>query len=777
MLEENISKNNYNQLRPKTGRPKTSFQNSKNNILTSNEDKVETKVITESIEENKNENEIQNIKEQLLEKTQFLEALGNDKYTFDNILLKEINRMKNINGKKTILKDINLIEKNYDDLYEWTNLFNNSRPISSYTTLKKQKLNISEDNKNPEFKSPVVLVDLFEDQMNLYFGKNNFINTESKDSKKKLKNKLLNNNTKKFKNQKKLSINIPSTNIIKSKSNNKYKEKIKTINNNTQSNNVNSKNNINYNYIRPMSVYSPRINCSFYFSSAFSDYYKEDLKTFSEKMKILKAKVKSNPNKLNHEIKIQRSISSKKEIKLNKILNLQQFNFGKENLIIAADRKNPLPLLKNIFKQTYPNKELMKEHLKMYFNTMKPLGEFEGPIDYTKNERWRLSEQIVEMREGKKNLKIKYDKNFINYNSFNNYKNKPKSNLILSYYNDKDPYIQMFDKMIQKEKNNINSFKETAKNLTNNKKYFNPILQNLQNNNFSLSFNKKITEEKKENNKQIIKNKNENKNKIQENIKKNDILKNNINNNINARPKTSNKLVGSNVNNPFIKRPLTSIFKQYNILYTNSNKEKRNSFPKNMIDPNSNLEYISSNCFPLKTISNVGNASYDKINQMIQERHLLKNDYFITSTGQIKNFSNFPKYKEEKIILDKNNIIKNKTLSENNKWNDNSNKYKYNTKNKINYYNFNNVMNNLIKKDKKDKKIENLYTIKYFKNMGGKYYSSSNNVNVKKKRNNKIKLLNNFYTESKYSRDDQDQEIDFVDEAVSSQTNSSYRKI
>ena len=54
MLEKNISKNNNIQLRPKTGRPKTYFQNDKNNILTSNEDKVETKVITESIEENKN---------------------------------------------------------------------------------------------------------------------------------------------------------------------------------------------------------------------------------------------------------------------------------------------------------------------------------------------------------------------------------------------------------------------------------------------------------------------------------------------------------------------------------------------------------------------------------------------------------------------------------------------------------------------------------------------------------------------------------------------------
>ena len=56
--------------------------------------------------------------------------------------------------------------------------------------------------------------------------------------------------------------------------------------------------------------------------------------------------------------------------------------------------------------------------------------------------------------------------------------------------------------------------------------------------------------------------------------------------------------------------------------------------------PNSNLEYKSKISFPIKTSSNVGNASYDKINQMLQERHFglskIKNDYFMTSTGQVK---------------------------------------------------------------------------------------------------------------------------------------------
>ena len=96
-----------------------------------------------------------------------------------------------------------------------------------------------------------------------------------------------------------------------------------------------------------------------------------------------------------------------------------------------------------------------------------------------------------------------------------------------------------------------------------------------------------------------------------------------------------------------------------------------------------------------------------------------------------------------------------------------------NKKNKINFYNFDNIKDSFNKENKKD---ENFYTLNYFKNMGGKFYSSSNNVNVKNKRNKKIKLLNSLFMDYKYSRDDQEQEMDFVDEAVSSQT-SSYQKI
>ena len=42
-----------------------------------------------------------------------------DKEALDNIIINEVNRIKNVNEKKKKLNDINLIEKKYDDLYIW----------------------------------------------------------------------------------------------------------------------------------------------------------------------------------------------------------------------------------------------------------------------------------------------------------------------------------------------------------------------------------------------------------------------------------------------------------------------------------------------------------------------------------------------------------------------------------------------------------------------------------------------------------------------------------
>ena len=317
--------------------------NSKN-IL--NYDKIETKDSNNSNKDN------------------ILSSLENSKAkdTFNTLLSNELKNLDELNEKKEKLKNINLIEKDCDDLYEWSNLLNNSRPISSYTTLNKKTFNTNnEENKINEPNKP----------------------NKNRNIKKNIKHTIIECDNKQNQKQK-------SKNSIK-----------KT-----------------HKIIRPMSVYSQRNNSSyFYFSKTINNYFKENLKTFSERIKIIKPKLKSNSYQLKHEIKNQRILSAKKELELNKRLNTEEeINLEKKNLIIAAERNNPIPLLQSIFKQVYPGEEIIKKNIKMYYNTMKPFPNENNrdPIDYTKNDRLRW---IEEMKRNKMEKKLKYNKSDIeNYN-------------------------------------------------------------------------------------------------------------------------------------------------------------------------------------------------------------------------------------------------------------------------------------------------------------------------------------------------------------------------
>ena len=70
----------------------------------------------------------------------------------------------------------------------------------------------------------------------------------------------------------------------------------------------------------------------------------------------------------------QRIKSAKKQSELKRRLNSEEedINIEKQKLIFAAERNNPAPVLQSIFTQVYPGKEVMKENIKQYFNTMKP---------------------------------------------------------------------------------------------------------------------------------------------------------------------------------------------------------------------------------------------------------------------------------------------------------------------------------------------------------------------------------------------------------------------
>ena len=674
------------------------------NIFTQNDDK-ETKDSSNSNKEIKN-----NIVESF--------DNGKAKDIYNAIISNELKKFEDLNDKKEKLKNINLLEKDYDDLYEWSNLVNNSRPISSYTRFNKKTINPKKEN--------------------------NKINEINKNIKKNIKHTIIECDNKQ----------------------NQPKQK--------------SKNSIQKN--RPMSVYFQRNKSSYY---NINNYFKENLKTFSDRIKIaIKPKLKSNSYQLKHQIKTQRKLSAQKELELNKRLNVEDINIEKQNLIIAAERKNPIPLLQSIFKQIYPGEEIIKENVKMYYNTMKPFPNEDRdiPIDYTKNDRLRW---IEEMKRNRMDKKLKFNKsdldNHNNYNNNNNYNNlynnnnnlDKGNNLILSNYNENDPYIQLFNRIsdhnIKQNNDIINDYEK--KNINETEKYYNPILKNFDN-----TFNKK---------KLII---NENKNDIK-NLKNNEksedkIDKNVNNNNVNLRPKTGFKPVNSIINNPWGKRPLTSIRKNNNLnlisnleqnINDNNNSNELSIHKNNNYDPYSDYEYSSSISLPMKTLSNVGNISYDKINKIMQEKHLNSNKlkYDILS-------KNNKKYNEEQIYIPKKRNYKrtfsfskgynsNRTINnkENNKWNG------YYKKNEINFYNFDDIFDGLLNKNNNNNN-NNSYTLNYFKNFGGKYYSSSNNVNVKRKRNSQFKKLNNLYTESRYSKDEP--EVDYIDESIFCKINSSMQK-
>ena len=133
-----------------------------------------------------------------------------------------------------------------------------------------------------------------------------------------------------------------------------------------------------------MSVYSQRDQDDiFYFSQTFSDYYKEDLKTFSQKMPILKAKIKQDPSRLKSAIKKAHKQTKIREEELNKILISDDLLLNRQEVIIAGKGGNAMPLLKSIYEQIHVDQPIENyKDIKYYYN-MKPLGN-KVFVNYTK---------------------------------------------------------------------------------------------------------------------------------------------------------------------------------------------------------------------------------------------------------------------------------------------------------------------------------------------------------------------------------------------------------
>ena len=424
----------------------------------------------------------------------------------------------------------------------------------------------------------------------LFFGKNSFgnINNASRyRSKNKNENKkeqyLLNFHN--IKNEKQINIINTTLDINNNENNEKNKDKnFKRKRNvklptwhfpyknreNSKPQKEKTKNDFNNNnHIKPISInskYGP--DRTFYFSNAFSDYYKEDLKSFTKKMPVLKPKIKTNSKRLRTEIKKQKTEVSIKEQILYDIIKKDDLILRKQDLIISAERRNPVPLMKYIYKQEFPNAKEIKEHIRKYFKTMKPYGNDDGKVDYTKNDRWKLYKELIKYR--KIENKLNSDKNNIK-KKFIFEKNRK---LILNYYDINDPDLDIFNKL------NLESLEkeENQKNLSFEYK-----------NNFGNLYNYTIEEK---------------------NIAK-------TIDNEKLRPKSSYNLKKekyslNSENSKFKNRPHSSNIKRKNFL------EDRYYF--DIKDFNELYkDYLPSNRFPLKTSSKINNTSYNKINELMKD--------------------------------------------------------------------------------------------------------------------------------------------------------------
>ena len=693
----------------------------------------EEEKINESIEDKFSNSNIINKSKSTIEKLDFLDSLakGSRKDSFINLLDEEAQRIDKINGQKEKLNNINLKEDDIEGLYEWKTLFNNSRPLSHYTRINYKKPILTEEIDVNDIRSPKILVDLPDDKMLLFFGKNAFENENNSKNNKKGSSfrKKTNNNY----NISSTLTNNDNTQTLKSnRSNTKFRgsSNIKTSRTVKTGRKDNNKKEKGHNYIKPMSIYAKfNPEDTFYFSNTFSDYYKEDLKSFTNKMPILKAKIKTNSNNLKRIINKQRIKSSIKEKQLYEMLIKDSLVLKKQDLIISAERKNPVPLMKSIFKQENPDVEEIKEHIKKYFKTMKPLGNDDGKTDFTKNDRWRLNRELIKFRKGKYNEENK-----------NDYYTGKKRKLILSYYNIDDPDLQIFNKLnVDDDKMNY-SFEFTKNN-------------NIDNN----MFNEKIKSKSLENFEVKKDNINNNKENNSMNLKNEDENKDNINSGLKPRPRTGfkqsrdiNILNKENVKGPLsLKRPHSS------------NIRRKNQLSEKIFDLKDYNElykdYKPSNRFPVKTSSKVNNTSYNKMNEMLKERHLIKkfsNDYFMTQPGNIhfetfsgnENLEKKPRTRPGTVGGERG---RNKVKTNYDIKNENSKTNKNNQK--CNYLFFNkyiNINHDLEMPSKKSQFKGYFAPMNCFNKLAGKYYSSSNNVHVKNKRNKKKEILNNLYGHS-----------------------------
>ena len=725
-----------NQLRPFSGRPTTGRPTtSKPNVeidIESNSNSL--KNITES-EDIESSNSVSS-----KEKFEFLDSVvgGKQKENFENLIKEEADRIDMINKQKANLKNINLIEKNIEGLYDWKTLFNNSRPLSAYTQLNNQKAKkASVENKN-QFSFPVALIDAPPEEVELYIpNPNNYANTANV---KNNKNRPIHFSTK----QKKKSTKKISYAHSRKSSSNVFNRKFssRSLNKDNQHN----EKQYGSNCTRPKSMYSQRLpGETFYLSQAFSEYYNEDLKTFSEKFPLLKAKIKVNPKKLQKALKDIKKQTIIRENNLKKVKLQDDLVLSKQEIIIAGMGGNAKPLLKSIYRQTHPDEhDDFDPRVKYYRNTDKPLGQDNGDTDYSVNDRTKHINEFIKLREEAKGNSRSY-KDINEMRTAENF-----TRLHLDTYDENDPHIQMFNQIQEENEIDIEANEESKVNdIVVSKKKEELTIKTENDNKVLTTVSQNQTDQTARNDNTV-----RTKYKIEATVSTNSNTQNNISN----RPMTG--MPKANLERPFS-----------TLSNTNHKKELSNrpmtTMPRNInsLSENNSTGFIPTKYLPIRTNSAVPNQTYQKIQNMIKTR---KNNIMLTNLNTDGMFSSDIKrnafspsaiseanrfVRERPQTAFQNKAIQNRLNELNNnmtqtQWTNNVITPK---ENKISYVYFNDYIDttfNTGEKKRHDLEIPYFHPMNVFNKNAKYHYSSSNNYIVKKKRKDEMDFIhtNNYYT-------------------------------
>ncbi len=333
---------------------------------------------------------------------------NHQKTLINNFMKEQVNDIKKIKEKRNKIKNINFLERNQNlkDLYKWNNLFNKSKSISSYINNKlKNKIKNNTETQFENFKFPVVLIDLPEDDVKniIYKTEHSLYYKDNKKIKKKKNDKM----------KKTKSLNLITQNS--------------RLYNNFSPINCNINNNYN-NCTKPSSITSPRNkNDIFYFSQYFNDYYKESLKDFSKKLKILKPKIQINTKKLKKTIKFSKKKRNEQDDKIKSLKDLiktQPINFLQKNDVLNLKRKskNSSNMIKRFLNEIYKKEKENEKNNKE--NNIKT-------INYHSR-----SSQMIQIKDNSNES----TKNYLN--SLGEIKK-----LSLSTYKENDPALKIFSKL------------------------------------------------------------------------------------------------------------------------------------------------------------------------------------------------------------------------------------------------------------------------------------------------------------------------------------------